>query len=272
MAGDEEIGHGGDSARRRTWGDVYGSLSPAARSGSLPAEDLELLAAAAYLLGNVDECRQVLERAHRAYVATGDPRRATRCVFWVAFTLLLEGDVAPASGWLARANRLLDDERHECAEHGLLLFPGVVQATASGDYASAAAAAARAAEVGARVDDADLLARAALSRSRWWRKAGCARAWRCSTRRWSPSSPARCGPPGRKHLLLDDRRLPGDLRPPACAGMDHGTGGVVVHATGTDDVHRPVSDPPRRAHATTRRLAGGTRGDEAGMRAAGARG
>ena len=75
----------------------------------------------------------------------------------MAFTLLLEGDLAPASGWLARAHRLLEPEQRECAEHGFLLLPAAVQASAAGDFASAEAAAARAAEIGARVGDADLL-------------------------------------------------------------------------------------------------------------------
>lgn len=156
MGGDGELAKGREAGRRLAWGDAYASLSLAEQSGSLAGEDLELLAAAAYLLGHADECRQSLQRASRAHVVAGDSRRAARCVFWVAFTLLLEGDLAPAGGWLARATRLLDREQ-ECAEHGLLLLPAVVQAAAAGDYASADAVAGRAAEIGARVGDADLL-------------------------------------------------------------------------------------------------------------------
>jgi ATP/maltotriose-dependent transcriptional regulator MalT len=155
--GEEQLARGREAGKRLAWRDAYTSLSVADESGSLVGKDLELLAAAAYLLGHVDECRQALQRAHRAYVATGDPRRAARCVFWVAFTLLLEGDLAPAGGWLARAHRLLEGEQRECAEHGLLLLPAAVQASAAGDHASAETAAARAAEIGARVGDADLL-------------------------------------------------------------------------------------------------------------------
>jgi DNA-binding CsgD family transcriptional regulator len=156
VGGDGELARGREAGRRLAWGDAYASLSLAEQSGSLAGEDLELLAAAAYLLGHADECRQSLQRASRAHVVAGDSRRAARCVFWVAFTLLLEGDLAPAGGWLARATRLLDREQ-ECAEHGLLLLPAVVQAAAAGDYASADAVAGRAAEIGARVGDADLL-------------------------------------------------------------------------------------------------------------------
>ena len=117
-----------------------------------------MLAAAAYLLGHADECRQALQRAHRAHIAAGDVRRAARCLFWVAFTLLLEGSLAVAGGWLAKAGRMLDQEPRECAELGLLLLPSVVQASIEGDYAQAEAAAARAAEIGGRFGDADLFA------------------------------------------------------------------------------------------------------------------
>jgi hypothetical protein len=126
------VGNGAEFARSReaghlfAWGDVYELLSRADESRSLPGDDLELLAAAAYLLGRADECRRALQSAHRAHVAAGDARRATRCVFWVAFTLLLEGSLAQSSGWLARAHRLLEPEKEECAEHGLLLLPAAV--------------------------------------------------------------------------------------------------------------------------------------------------
>jgi hypothetical protein len=42
----------------------------------LGGADLELLAAAAYLLGHADECWQTLQRAHRAHIAAGDVRLA----------------------------------------------------------------------------------------------------------------------------------------------------------------------------------------------------
>jgi ATP/maltotriose-dependent transcriptional regulator MalT len=148
---------GRQAGRQPAWGNVYESLSRADESRSLLGDDLELLAAAAYLLGHVDECRRALQRAHSAHVAAGYTRRSARCVFWVAFTLLLEGSVAQASGWLGRAHRLLEGEKEECAEHGLLMLPATLQALSAGDYASAGAGAARAAEIGARVGDADLL-------------------------------------------------------------------------------------------------------------------
>jgi hypothetical protein len=155
---DGEIARGREAGRRVAWADAYAALSLADQSSSLAAEDLELLATAAYLLGRIEDFRGAMQRAHHCYLTNGDPRRAARCVFWVAFTLLLEGDVGPASGWLARANRLVGSEQQECAEHGFLLLPGVLEALVAGDFTTAQATAARAVEIGGRVGDPDLLA------------------------------------------------------------------------------------------------------------------
>jgi DNA-binding CsgD family transcriptional regulator len=153
----DDLGMGRESVQRLAWGDVYRSLRLAGRSGSLAGEDLEVLAAAAYLLGHVEECRQALRRGHRAYLAAHNPQRAARCLFWVAFTLLLEGDLAPADGWLARARRVIGPEERECPEQGLFLLPDAVLAGGAGDFATCEDVAARAAEIGARSGDADLL-------------------------------------------------------------------------------------------------------------------
>jgi DNA-binding CsgD family transcriptional regulator len=65
---------------------------------------------------------------------------------------------AQASGWLARAQRLLDDVNEPCVEQGWLLCASARQRVASGDIASAHAAFAEAAGIGARFGDADLTA------------------------------------------------------------------------------------------------------------------
>jgi DNA-binding NarL/FixJ family response regulator len=153
---DVDLARGRDAGQRLEWADTYRSLSLADEAGALSAEDLELLAAAAYLLGHVDECRLALQRAHQMHVAGAAAARAARCLFWVAFTLQLEGNLAPASGWLARAGRLAETAPPDCAEHGLLMLPAGIQADATGDHASAEAAFAQAAQIGARAGDADL--------------------------------------------------------------------------------------------------------------------
>jgi hypothetical protein len=42
--------------------------------------------------------------------------------------VLLEGDLAQASGWLARTQWVLEREPEDCPERGLLLLPVAVQA------------------------------------------------------------------------------------------------------------------------------------------------
>jgi ATP/maltotriose-dependent transcriptional regulator MalT len=153
-----ELVRGREAGRRLAWADAYAALSHADRSSPLAGNDLEVLACAAYLLGYPDVCRQSLRRAQHAYLEARNRRRAARCLFWVAFTLLLEGELAQAAGWLARTSRLVEQEPQECAEHGLLLLPTAVQAGMAGDYETARATAAQAAEIGARVGDVDLLA------------------------------------------------------------------------------------------------------------------
>jgi DNA-binding CsgD family transcriptional regulator len=158
QVGGDELARGREAAARGAWADAYTALSLADQATSLAGCDLELIAAATYLLGDVEECLRALQRGSHAYLDDGKTQRSARCVFWMAFILLLQGDLAQASGWLSRANRLLENERQECAEHGLLMLPLTVQAAAAGDYTSAQATAAQAAEIGARVGDPDLLA------------------------------------------------------------------------------------------------------------------
>lgn len=152
----DELQMGRESYRRRAWGDAYHSLSLADRATPLKVEDLELLAAAAYLSGRELEYRSALERAHHAHLDAGDRARAARCAFWSGLTLLLRGDTAQATGWLARAQRLVED--HDCVEHGYLLLPIAEQRLGEGNEAGAHAAAAAAAELGERFRDADLVA------------------------------------------------------------------------------------------------------------------
>jgi DNA-binding CsgD family transcriptional regulator len=158
VGGDGELARGREAAGRLAWADTYTALSLADSSSSLAAEDLELLATAAYLLGHVEDCLGALQRAQQLHAEAGDLRRAARCAFWLAFHLGSAGELAQASGWLARANRLLEHEPQDCAERGLLLGSLAVQHIVAGDNAAAQEMAARAAGIGRHAGDADLVA------------------------------------------------------------------------------------------------------------------
>ena len=157
MGGGAELVRGRTAAGRRAWAEAYTALSLADRSSSLAGEDLELLATAAYLLGRVEDCLRALQRAQQLHAERGDRRRAARCGFWLAFHLINQGELAQASGWLARADRLLEHEQ-ECAEHGYLLLPVALRQAVAGDHVGARQTAARAVAIGRRVADGDLVA------------------------------------------------------------------------------------------------------------------
>lgn len=145
------------------WLEAYETLSSADEGVPLGAQDLELLATSAYMLGRDDEWMRGLERAHQLYVDAEETLGAVRCAIWVGLNLALRGEVGGATGWLGRAQRLLERDGRECAEQGYLLLPVMFQHEATGDFAAAAATAAEAAEIGQRFGDVDLFALAAHS-------------------------------------------------------------------------------------------------------------
>jgi DNA-binding CsgD family transcriptional regulator/tetratricopeptide (TPR) repeat protein len=165
VGGDGELARGREAAGRLAWADAYTALSLADRSSSLAGKDLELLATAAYLLGRVNDCLRALQRAQQLHAERGDLRRAARCAFWLVFHLINQGELTQASGWLARANRLLEHEQ-ECAERGYLLLPVALQHVVAGDYVGARRTAARAAAIGRHAGEADLVALALQLRGR----------------------------------------------------------------------------------------------------------
>ena len=153
---DLERGHAAYSSS--AWQDAYASLSEADRAVPLAAEDLELLATSAYMLGREDDCVQILGRAVQRYSDDGVVLRAARCAFWIGMQLALRGEMGPATGWLGRAQRLVDREDRECAEQGYMLLPVAFEHEVAGDFEGAAATAGAAAELGERFGDADLFA------------------------------------------------------------------------------------------------------------------
>ncbi len=144
----DDLERGRAASEQRAWKGAYESLSRAGGAAPLGANDLELLATSAYMLGRDDEYLSFLERAHHAYLEAGDHLAAFRCAFWVGINHALRGEMGPAGGWLGRAHQLVGEE--ESIERGYLLIPLVFQHEAGGDFAAAAAVAADAAAIAKR--------------------------------------------------------------------------------------------------------------------------
>ena len=142
--------------RRHVWREAHQLLSGADESAPLGAEDLELLATSAYLIGRDVDFHQALERAHHSWLQQGEQCRAARCAFWMGLTLLFQGDEGRGYGWLARAKRLV--EGGECVEHGYLLLPIAEQCLGDREAEAALTAATGAADIAGRFRDADLTA------------------------------------------------------------------------------------------------------------------
>jgi DNA-binding CsgD family transcriptional regulator len=156
-----ELERGRQAFADHAWTDAYESLAAAERSNRLGAEDLELLATTAYMLGREEDYLRLLERAYRAHLHTCEGLAALRCAFWIGVTLASGGEMGRAGGWIGRAQRLLEREGGDRVERGYLLLPRVFELEGSGDLEAAAATAAEAAAIGERFDDPDLFALAA---------------------------------------------------------------------------------------------------------------
>ncbi len=152
----DRLEQGRESYRRRAWGDAYQWLSLTDEASPLGVEDLELLATSAYLTGRDLDFHRFLDRAHHAHQKSGDRVRAARCAFWLGLNRFLRGETAQASGWLTRAQRLV--EGLDCVEQGYLLLPVAEQHLAGGNGNAAHVTAAGIVEIGDRFRDADLIA------------------------------------------------------------------------------------------------------------------
>ena len=119
---------------RRAWAEAHEQLTRADAESSLGADDLELLATAAYMLGRDEEYLTVLERAHHAHVEDGQPLRAARSGWWLGINLALRGEVGRGTGWIGRAQRLVDRAGRECVEQGYLALADALGRAQTGDW------------------------------------------------------------------------------------------------------------------------------------------
>jgi DNA-binding NarL/FixJ family response regulator/tetratricopeptide (TPR) repeat protein len=146
-----------EAYERREWVSAYRTLADLDES-ALTAGDFAALATTAYLLGQRNDCIQALQRAYKASVDDGDVLGAVRSALWLATVLFEGGEGAIGSGWVARAQRLLDEVEGEVVERGYLLQMQTFGQIMKGELAEAAARAKQVTGYGRRFHDPDLLA------------------------------------------------------------------------------------------------------------------
>ena len=126
--------------------------------GTLAAEDLERLADAAFWSNRLDEALELRERAFRAYLDAGEGLKAAGMALRLSLDYGIKANLPLASGWLAKGERLLQDEA-EGLEHGRAALVRAIQAlTITGKFDEAIEQAKLAFEIGKRFGDADIQA------------------------------------------------------------------------------------------------------------------
>jgi DNA-binding CsgD family transcriptional regulator len=160
----EPPGAGRRSFQDGLWSDAHAELSAADAEAPLTIDDLERLGTAAYLVGADADCEAAWTRAHHDCLRDGDPPRAARNALWLALASMLRGESAPASGWCARAGRVLTEAVRDCPERGLLLVFGALRRMFEGDVDAALHEFSDALAIAQRFGDLDVATLARLGR------------------------------------------------------------------------------------------------------------
>ncbi len=178
--------------------------------------------------------------------------------------------MARGGGWLARAQRLLDEVHHDGVERGYLLLPVAIQSFHSQDPATAHATFERAASIGVRFGDEDLTVYGRMGQGRALIRMGeTADGVALLDEVMVAVTAGEVSPVYRRsRLLRSDRGLPGDLRRAPGRGVDRGADQLVRVTTRTGGVPRRVPGASSRDHAASRRMGGGGERGESGLRAA----
>jgi ATP/maltotriose-dependent transcriptional regulator MalT len=155
MSAVDDLERGRALCAQGAWLDAHAALTRADRSARLGSADIEQLATSAYMLGRLDEYVEAMARAHQIHLDAGGERPAARCAFWAGMSLLLAGEMGRGTGWIGRAQRLVDGD---CVEQGYLGLPAAFRCQMQGDYEAGAAVAGDAAAIAQRFGDRDLFA------------------------------------------------------------------------------------------------------------------
>jgi class 3 adenylate cyclase len=149
---------GREAISRNAWREAFDLLTEAEASEKLEPEDLEGLGEAAWWTGRLDDCIDARQRAYAAYVNSGSHRRAAMLALSLAKDHYAKQAAAVGSGWLNRAQRILEQDPDSVEFGYLQRMRAVLAFEGERDFESALEHATRAYDIAARFGDRDLLA------------------------------------------------------------------------------------------------------------------
>lgn len=152
----EALASGREAVRRHAWSEAVEALTQAERQEPLTADDLLLLASAAWWDGQVEEAHDALERAFDRYLEAGRRDRAAIVALRLCELGVRRTNFAVGQGWLARAERLLQEEPESVAHAWLAFVHAMLAIIARGDFRAGLEAADRSLELARRHDSPDV--------------------------------------------------------------------------------------------------------------------
>ncbi|HEU4319776.1 MAG TPA: adenylate/guanylate cyclase domain-containing protein [Acidimicrobiia bacterium] len=152
----QSITAGREAYGRNSWEEAYQELKSADGSDDFDPDDLVLLADAAWFSGRVEESTQTLERAYLGYVDEGAPDSAAVIAIRLVERAFRAGEAPIAQGWLARAERLIEDLPESGVHAWVATMKGAKALLADGDAAAAIGELEQAIELGRLHRDPDV--------------------------------------------------------------------------------------------------------------------
>ena len=150
----ETLESGRRAVEHRAWDDAVAAFTAADQETPLSASDLTLLADAAWWAGRPDESVEASERAYAAYVEEGMVVEAVRIAATLSQLAMRRLAFSIASGWRARAVRLLEGAP-ESGAHARVKIYDVVMALIAGEYDQAIQLADETVEIARRTGERD---------------------------------------------------------------------------------------------------------------------
>ena len=152
--------------RKHKWSQSFTHFLSADEDKNTPLEpgDLKYMAITAYLIGKENASSEIWSRAFNQYLEQSNVEQAARCAFWLGFQWMMKGQHARGGGWIARAQRLLEDNHQEGAAWGLLQIPSALRCLGEGKNEEAYELFTHAEELGTRFGNPELKTLACMGR------------------------------------------------------------------------------------------------------------